>query len=1508
MASTKKRSRILDMLGSSDEEEEGPAQQFEKECSSDMKDYAQCLSEELKNNVRTDGRIRNSHSESFLSAASDSSAEPQGGQGIGDSTESDDGHESDCTEHECGRGNLTLKRNSDGESSGHGPQSVRTDAGKSRGVGAGSVGAPMDEDLTESDTDDDIRILERDMQNPEQSGEQFSGATLASVKARRSQSTEQSHSNNSGSDTSEACCACASSSETGRNPPELIFCDNCDRIWHLACVTPEPLSYIPCRFWLCPDCADYCSACILKESTVCPAIVPCRRCNRHYHPDCLDPIPDPESDHWLCSTCRRTRRAEKIVCSRLASLSVGTEERLRRINAWRARAGLPGLKEISADAPQSENSKGVDFLVKWRKLSHWHCQWVSWVEMGELSKQKRANFQRLYKGIDPFPERKRVQDALWDFALSPHTIPQRVIRVKKVSYDGRNAVRRYLVKWTGLAYDKCTWEIEESVRKAGFGALIDLFEARDSGGVGPQLAGTKLPHPLHDRRFEWLPGGELLEHQLEGLNWLLQQWRSETSSILADEMGLGKTIQSIAFLRASMLGQNAATFRPHVVIVPLTTMINWEKEFSKWAPDINVVSYHGTVESRTVICNSELLCGARDCGTRLKDNSNSDGESNSDDGSSDSDDSASTSTKRPDAETKLSCLLDTIRRSERSGKAKLKFHVMLTTYEVAVKYPKLFKIWDWDGMILDEGHRLKGGIQKKSFQELMGIPSRFRLLLTGTPLQNTVEELLALLSFIQPEQYGPHQIGAFMQALGCMGEGERVQKLQKTLQPFMLRRLKNEVLTELPSKKEFIVRVQQSREQRKVYADVLARNYAALKDADGKTASGKSLSNIVMELKKCCNHPHLVKINDDADVQDIIAASGKLQLVDKMLRKLKEGGHRVLIFSQMTALLDILQNYISEMKWGCLRLDGDVPHQVRQVRVEAFNADQSEYFVFLLSTRAGGQGINLTSADTVIIYDVDWNPHNDLQALSRAHRMGQENTVMVYRLITKDTIEEQILERGKQKLLLEHAVVEGARSKNRFTSAELNEMLKAGAEEIFSSENSAADEEVGGDDGAAAAARKQISWTDEDVDKLLDRTQLETEEDAVASSGPLSDLMASFKIAPYSTTEMEEEGAVEEEKQADVHGEGNGVDDVVAQEREHRGWTEIFASSDQWKLLVDSDSTVLKGKRTRRPREVFNVRGDQSESAATALEDQDLDLEDFPGGDIDLLRTSSQATGSVLLGAQADQGAPLEPQKRKKRKRRTKQEMAAAAFRSGSSTELVRLLSNSPSTACAKGMLLRFGLPTGNIQFLLDRAERSGMPFFPELTGSERSRDKLTKFVSVALQVAKSEVQSNPECLRSIAQAELIWAKLKESKNQGEDFCIGEVPSKLVAKMLIESAQGAPDGWAGSQDYLLLQAVHRHGFDQWELIMNESFAAGCSETFLKGRYASLVRVLHIQHTHKVGLQAARTAIVKLVKDQVLLTLLLEPLPQSPCNIQLTTCTHVFAAQSRCANHCATYGR
>ncbi|KAF1747765.1 hypothetical protein GCK72_024231 [Caenorhabditis remanei] len=509
------------------------------------------------------------------------------------------------------------------------------------------------------------------------------------------------------------------------------------------------------------------------------------------------------------------------------------------------------------------------------------------------------------------------------------------------------------------------------------------------------------------------PTMKLKPYQLKGLEWMVSLYNNNLNGILADEMGLGKTIQTIAFI--TYLMEIKKTSGPFLVIVPLSTIPNWQNEFDKWAPNVHLIVFKGNKENRKA--NEPVI---------------------------------------------------------KSGK----FNVLLTTFEYVIREKALLGKLRWKYMMIDEGHRLKN--QHCKLTEMLN--TRFqcqrRLLITGTPLQNKLPELWALLNFLLPTIFS--SCSTFEQWFNAPFEktGEKVEltseetmliirRLHKVLRPFLLRRLKKEVESELPDKMEFVVKCEMSGLQKVLYKHMQKGLLL-----DGKTNTGsRSLMNTMVHLRKLCNHPFLFNNVEDScksfwnskfiTATDLYRVSGKLELLDRILPKLRATGHRVLMFFQMTAMMTVVEDYLAGGTINYLRLDGSTKPDERGALLDKFNAPNSKYFLFMLSTRAGGLGLNLQTADTVIIFDSDWNPHQDMQAQDRAHRIGQKAEVRVFRLITSNSVEEKILASARFKLNVDEKVIQAGKFDNRSTGAERRQIL----ENIIKAENeSGEDEDVPNDE------------------------------------------------------------------------------------------------------------------------------------------------------------------------------------------------------------------------------------------------------------------------------------------------------------------------------------------------------------------------------------------------------------------------------------------------------------
>ncbi|XP_066256953.1 ATP-dependent helicase brm-like isoform X2 [Euwallacea similis] len=524
--------------------------------------------------------------------------------------------------------------------------------------------------------------------------------------------------------------------------------------------------------------------------------------------------------------------------------------------------------------------------------------------------------------------------------------------------------------------------------------------------IGEEQSYYGIAHTVHEivtEQASIMINGLLKEYQVKGLEWLVSLYNNNLNGILADEMGLGKTIQTIGLV--TYLMEKKKVNGPFLIIVPLSTLSNWVLEFEKWAPSVIVVSYKGSPGGR---------------------------------------------------------------RQIQGQMRSTKFNVLLTTYEYVIKDKGVLAKLQWKYMIIDEGHRMKNHHCKLTQVLNTHYMAPHRLLLTGTPLQNKLPELWALLNFLLPSIF--KSCSTFEQWFNApfATTGEKVElneeetiliirRLHKVLRPFLLRRLKKEVESQLPDKVEYIIKCDMSGLQRVLYRHMQGKG-VLLTDGSERGNKGKggakALMNTIVQLRKLCNHPFMFqhieeKWCDHVGIAggvisgpDIYRASGKFELLDRILPKLKPTNHRVLLFCQMTQLMTIMEDYLSYRGFAYLRLDGTTKAEDRGELLKKFNARNSEYFIFLLSTRAGGLGLNLQSADTVIIFDSDWNPHQDLQAQDRAHRIGQQNEVRVLRLMTVNSVEERILAAARYKLNMDEKVIQAGMFDQKSTGTERQQFLQ----------------------------------------------------------------------------------------------------------------------------------------------------------------------------------------------------------------------------------------------------------------------------------------------------------------------------------------------------------------------------------------------------------------------------------------------------------------------------------
>lgn len=755
----------------------------------------------------------------------------------------------------------------------------------------------------------------------------------------------------------------------------------------------------------------------------------CVGCRRACHFEHLPPLSEDGND---VAVSRFEQYSENWKC--LDCLSVPGE--IDAMVAWRSVDPQTNNHVASKTAEEKK-----EYLIKWKNISYHRTTWMpgSWVRGVTQSAMRRA-FLRSEKDIRP---QSTAEEAIpkeflrVDIVFNVNYSEQPRNRTEADDLAWIDKVTEAYVKFKGLPYEESVWEAPPepgSERWSDFKSAYDDWVRRDYIHTPRQDALKKHFAHVRKQNFkstivqesqpESVTGGNIMEFQKDGLNWLYYMWFKQQNVILADEMGLGKTVQVIGFF-ATLIRRHKCW--PFLVVAPNPTCPNWRKEIKKWVPSIRVVMYYGTAHSRKLAQEYEMF---------------------------------------------------------NKGSNDLGCHVVVTSYEAMVddNSRKMLSKIPWAGLVVDEGQRLKND-RSQLYESLSRIKFPFKILLTGTPLQNNTRELFNLLQFCDPKIDAEN----LEEEYGVLSK-ENIPKLHEMIRPFFLRRTKVQVLNFLPPIANIIVPVSMSIVQKKLYKSILAKNPQLIEAIfrrsgahnDLRQPERKNLNNILLQLRKCLCHPFCYskaieeQTNDPvASHRNLVEAAGKLKLLQLMLPKLQQRGHRVLIFCQFLENLDIIEDFLDGIGILHRRLDGRMNSLEKQKQIDDFNAEGSPYFVFLLSTRSGSVGINLATADTVIIMDPDFNPHQDIQASSRAHRIGQKNKVIVFQLMTRGSAEEKIMQIGKKKMVLDHVLIDQMISEE-VDGQDLESILRHGAQALFE-----------GDDS------EDIHYNSESIDKLLDRSQVE---------------------------------------------------------------------------------------------------------------------------------------------------------------------------------------------------------------------------------------------------------------------------------------------------------------------------------------------------------------------------------------------------------------------------------
>ncbi|KAF9891954.1 hypothetical protein FE257_002917 [Aspergillus nanangensis] len=874
----------------------------------------------------------------------------------------------------------------------------------------------------------------------------------------------------------ESCDVCLGHGDNYNAKGPLVFCQGCTSAFHQLCLGPRSnrehlvtkvasdLCLLQCRRCLgvgynkdhlSPN-QGCCTICNTKGPMSAPLrerLTPKQEQQLRDENDGKDPITNIDSnrinkiDNILirCTMCKRAFHSEHcpetfkstLQCQECSSIpgEVGG------IVAWRP----VDPNNISSDSAVHEIPEPhKEYLIKWKDMSYGRCAWMpgDWVFGIAHSKMRRAFFRSdksttlRMTSEDAIPESFRRIDIVFDIQFPEEDDFEFDASSQESAIAQIHKVTKVYAKFKGLPYEDSVWDDpppeSDAERWNDFKAAYedwvkrDYIHTPDGDSLKKHLALVRKQNfekkLARETQPDIMTGGEMMDYQIDGMNWLYYMWVQQKNAILADEMGLGKTIQVIGFF-ATLIQYHKCW--PFLVVVPNSTCPNWRKEIKTWIPSIRVVTYYGSAHSRHLAQQYEMFS---------------------------------------------------------EGDRSLRCHIIVTSYEAMVddSSRRVLSKVPWAGMIVDEGQRLKND-KSQLYEALNKIKTPFKALLTGTPLQNNTRELFNLLQFCDPT-LNAEQLD---EEYGVLSK-ENIPELHNMIRPFFLRRTKAQVLTFLPPVAQIILPVTMSVVQKKLYKSILVKNPSLIQaifkhgNKQLKQAERHNLNNILMQLRKCLCHPFIYSeaieertSNTAASFRQLVDAAGKLKLLELMLPKLHQRGNRVLIFSQFLDNLDIVEDFLDGLGLRHRRLDGKMTSLEKQKMIEDYNAEESPYFAFLLSTRSGGVGINLATADTVIIMDPDFNPHQDMQALSRAHRIGQKNKVLVFQLMTRGSAEEKILQIGKKKMVLDHVLIDRMVS-DEGDGEDLESILRHGAQALF-------DDDDSGD----------IHYDSESVDKLLDRSQAE---------------------------------------------------------------------------------------------------------------------------------------------------------------------------------------------------------------------------------------------------------------------------------------------------------------------------------------------------------------------------------------------------------------------------------
>ncbi|EPS63882.1 chromatin remodeling complex subunit, partial [Genlisea aurea] len=588
--------------------------------------------------------------------------------------------------------------------------------------------------------------------------------------------------------------------------------------------------------------------------------------------------------------------------------------------------------------------------------------------------------------------------------MIPESLQNKSVKESEIKKRRRQPIK----KWSKKSPHQD--EIQEGVGEPsseGDDCLDAVEEATDQNSDFVTLeGGLKIPGIIFHKLFDY---------QKVGVQWLWELHCQKAGGIIGDEMGLGKTIQVLAFLGSLHF---SGMYRPSIIVCPVTLLRQWQREATKWYSSFHTELLHDS---------------AGESSRKRKKPRFSDDESSLDSGSEEK--------PSPLNSKKWDSLINRVLRSD-SG-------LLITTYEqLRLHGDKLLDI-EWGYAVLDEGHRIRNPNAEITLvcKQLQTV---HRIIMTGAPIQNKLSELWSLFDFVFPGKLGvlpvfeaefavPISVGGYANAtpLQVSTAYRCAVVLRDLIMPYLLRRMKVDVDAQLPKKTEHVLFCSLTPEQRSVY-----RSFLSSSEVEQIVNGSRNSLYGIDVMRKICNHPDLLErehCDGEPDYGNPIR-SGKMKLVAEVLKMWKVQGHRVLLFSQTQQMLDIIEQFLTASDYDYRRMDGSTPVKQRMALIDEFN-NSDDVFIFILTTKVGGLGTNLTGANRVIIFDPDWNPSTDMQARERAWRIGQKKDVTVYRLITRGTIEEKVYQRQIYKHFLTNKILRNPQQRRFFKSRELKDLF-----------------------------------------------------------------------------------------------------------------------------------------------------------------------------------------------------------------------------------------------------------------------------------------------------------------------------------------------------------------------------------------------------------------------------------------------------------------------------------